>query len=73
MTDDDRRRALLALSLAAPDGRTDAELAPAFGSYEEASLALSRLSGYVLQLLAMHRDETVADTTRFVRHMIGRA
>ena len=70
--DDTRRRALLTLDLVTA-ARPDDELAAALGGADEAAACLARLSGHVLQLLAVHRGEPVAETARFVRHTIGRA
>ena len=70
--DDTRRRALLALDLVA-GGRPDDQLAGLLGGADEAAASLARLAGHLVQLLAVHRGEDVAETCRFVRHTIRRA
>lgn len=72
MDDEDRRRALLALEIVTA-GRPDDELAAAIGSHEDAAACFARLTGHLLQLLALHRGDSVPETARHVRNSLRRA
>jgi hypothetical protein len=64
--------ALLALRAVTGDGSDDALLAVELETHETAAEAMSVLVGYLLEALALHRGEDVADTARFVEHLIRR-
>ena len=70
--DRSRELALLALQAVTTDGSEDTTIAEQWRSHETAAEAMSVLAGYLLQLLALHRGEEVAETTRFVEHLIQR-
>ena len=72
--DDRRRLAALALNLVegseAGDEHADALLADALGSHETAALAHAYLNGFVLQLLADERQESIGATIARVRLLL---
>ena len=72
--DDRRRLASLALSLIegseSGDEHADALLAEAFGSHETAAQAHAYLSGFILQVLATERGESVEQTASRVRQLL---
>jgi hypothetical protein len=67
-----KRQAALALRVITDDSSGDQSLAAEFGSQRAAAEAMSALAGFLLQALAVHRGEDVADTATFIRHWIGR-
>lgn len=72
--DDPRRLAALALSLIEAsehrDGHSDALLADALGTHETAAYAHAYLSGFILQLLATERHESIERTIARVRRLL---
>ena len=71
---DRRRLAALALSLVEGsvqgDPHADALLADALGSHETVAYAHAYLSGFILQLLATERRESMKETTAHVRRLL---
>lgn len=67
-----RELALLALRAVTTDGSEDATIAEQWRTHDTAAEAMSVLTGYLLQALALHRGEAVGDTARFVEHLIRR-
>lgn len=72
--DDRRRLASLALSLIegseSGDEHADALLAEAFGTHETAAQAHAYLSGFILQVLATERSESVEQAASRVRQLL---
>lgn len=72
--DDRRRLASLALSLIegseSGDEHADALLAEAFGTHETAAQAHAYLSGFILQVLATERSESVEQAASRVRRLL---
>ena len=72
--DDRRRLASLALSLIegseSGDEHADALLADAFGTHQTAAQAHAYLSGFILQILATERDESVGQAASRVRRLL---
>lgn len=72
--DDRRRLASLALSLIEGsengDEHADDLLAEAFETYETAAQAHAYLSGFILQVLATERGESVEQATSRVRQLL---
>lgn len=64
--------ALLALRAVMGDGSDDASIAAEWETYDAAAAAMSVLVGYLLEALALHRGEEVAETADFVEHLIRR-
>lgn len=64
--------ALLALRVVTGDASEDAWLAAELETYETAAEGMSVLVGYLVEALALHRGEDVAETSRFVEHLIRR-
>lgn len=64
--------AVLALRVVTGDASDDAWLAAELETHETAAEAMSVLVGYLLEALALHRGEDVAETSRFVEHLIRR-
>ncbi len=69
--DTPKRLAAMALRVITDDASGDESLAAEFGSQQAAAEAMSALAGFLLQALALHRGEDVAETATFVRHWIG--
>ena len=74
--DDRRRLAVLALNLVAGseqgDRHADALLADALGSHATAAQAHAYLSGFLLQVLAVERHESIEATSSRVRLLLQR-
>jgi hypothetical protein len=72
--DDRRKLARLALSLVEgsenADAHADALLADAFATHETAALAHAYLSGFILQVLATERSESVEQAASHVRRLL---
>lgn len=66
-----RRQAATALRVVTSTAEwSDEELAAALGSEAEGLEAFGYLTGFVVQVLALHRAEDVAETARFLRHLL---
>lgn len=72
--DDRRRLAALALSLIEGsengDEHADALLADAFGTHETAAKAHAYLSGFILQVLATDRRQSIEEAVARVRRLL---
>ena len=65
-----REKALIALRLLDQYSWPDVELAASFGTQLAAVEATGYLVGFLVQLLAIHRQEDVKETEKYVRRLL---